>query len=214
LIERQRAYATLAKIASPEADGLLREALAELRAGELEPAVTLDLLVAAESRGEALGPEVAAYQNSLDANNPLAASLLALFGGDAARGKRVFEGPGDCMRCHNTAGGHGGRAGPDLTRISKRRDREYFLESVMLPQAKIAAGFGSVGILLEDGTSVAGTLIEEDGSSITLETGGDRKQIARSDIASLTPPVSGMPPMGAALTPYQLRDLIEYLSTL
>ena len=40
------------EIESPEADGLLREALANLRAGELESAVTLDLLIAANSRGD------------------------------------------------------------------------------------------------------------------------------------------------------------------
>ncbi len=62
--------------------------------------------------------------------------------------------------------------------------------------------------------SVVVGLVEEDDHSVTLEIGGDRKQIARRDIAGFTPPVSGMPPMGAALTPYQLRDLIEYLSTL
>ncbi|MBW2267018.1 MAG: hypothetical protein JRH16_00480 [Deltaproteobacteria bacterium] len=98
--------------------------------------------------------------------------------------------------------------------IGDRRSRESVLESVILPQAEVAAGFGKVGILLIDGASAGGTLIEEDGSSVTLEVGGDRRQIARVDIANLTPPVSGMPAMGTALTQHQLRDLIEYLSTL
>jgi quinoprotein glucose dehydrogenase len=214
LVERQRAYATLARLASPEADAILREDLASLRAGDLEPGVRLDLLEAAAQRGEALGPELSAYTNSLDVDDPLAAREPALYGGDTARGRIVFEGAGDCMRCHNTAGGHGGRAGPDLAGIGKRQNREYFLESILLPQAQVAQGYGTVGILLEDGTSVGGTLIEEDGGSVTLEVAGDRRQIPRRDIADLTGPVSGMPPMGAALTPYQLRDLIEYLGTL
>lgn len=118
------------------------------------------------------------------------------------------------MRCHNTAGGHGGRAGPDLTDLGDRRDREYFLESVIQPQAEVTAGFGNVGIRLKDGAAVAGILVVEDGSSVTLEISGDRKKIARADIAELTPPVSGMPPMGLTLSAHDLRDLIEYLSTL
>jgi hypothetical protein len=35
-----------------------------------------------------------------------------------------------------------------------------------------------------------------------------------SQMANLNPPLSTMPPMGAVLTPRQLRDLVEYLSGL
>ena len=64
------------------------------------------------------------------------------------------------------------------------------------------------------GERVSGTLVREDETTIVVESGGDRRTVARSEVASATPPASAMPPMGLALSLAQLRDLIEYLATL
>ena len=43
---------------------------------------------------------------------------------------------------------------------------------------------------------------------------GTTRDIEREDIASLTPPVSSMPPMGLILNKRELRDLLAYLLSL
>ena len=213
-LERQRAFATLAAAATPAADALLREELLRLQQDELDPALALDLVEAAEARGPALAPDLLAYRESLRPGDLVAGRRIALMGGDAERGGRVFEGPGDCQRCHGAgAAGSQGRAGPDLAGIGRRRDRESLLRSLVDPQAEIAPGFGVVRVELQGGEIIEGTLVEEGADALTLERGGDRIRLARGDLRGVSLASSPMPAMGLVLSLPQLRDLIEYLAT-
>ncbi|MEZ4215779.1 MAG: HEAT repeat domain-containing protein [Myxococcota bacterium] len=213
--ERQRGYATLAAVGSPRADALLRDALARLAAGALEPALGLDALTAGRARGAALEAEVAAAERALASDDPVAARALALEGGDAVRGQRVFEGAGDCMRCHGPrGGGHGGRAGPPLAGVVRRRGRAYVLESLVAPAAEVVPGYGTVALVLENGESFAATLVREEADAIVVERGGDARTIPRAEIASMGATASGMPPMGLGLSLSDLRDVIEYVAGL
>ena len=45
-----------------------------------------------------------------------------------------------CLRCH-AKDGVGGEAGPDLTGIGGKKDRQYILESIVFPNVTIADGF-------------------------------------------------------------------------
>jgi quinoprotein glucose dehydrogenase len=140
--ERQRAVALLARLATPGADALLARRLDELLAGELAPELALDVLEAARARGtEELRGRLAALDASLDPSDPLARHRAALRGGDAERGRAVFDGRGDCRRCHGLEG-QGGGAGPALAGIAGERSREELLESLVDPQARLAEGFG------------------------------------------------------------------------
>jgi len=213
-LERQRAFATLAAAATPAADVMLRENLLRLQRDELDPALALDLVEAAEARGPALAPGLLAYRESLRPGDLVAGRRIALMGGESERGRRVFEGPGDCQRCHGAgAAGGQGRAGPDLAGIGRRRDRESLLRSLVDPQAEIAPGFGVVRVELEGGEIIEGSLVEEGADAITLERGGDRIQLARTEVRGVSLASSPMPAMGLVLSLPQLRDLIEYLAT-
>ena len=215
LAERQRALAALARIAGAEADRRLVERLRALAAGELDPALALDVLEAARAREDgAVAQALAAYEADLAARpDPLAAYGFALQGGDARRGQRVFQSAGDCQRCHGL-GGRGGGVGPELKGVARRRDRAYLLESVLDPQARIAEGFASVSITRRDGRILSGTLVREGPDAVVLEVAGQPTEIPRGEIAHQTAPSSGMPPMGLALSPRELRDLVAYLATL
>jgi putative heme-binding domain-containing protein len=212
-VERQRALRALGRIADPRADALLLEAFVRLDAGELDPGVELDLLEAARERGSpALLERVAAYE-ARGAGDPLAARRFALEGGDAERGRLVFQGQGDCQRCHG-AGGHGAGVGPELAGVAERRDRAYLLRSLLEPSAEITPGFASVSLVRHDGSVVSGTLLAEEDGALVVESGGETLRVPAAEVKERLGPVSAMPPNGLALSPAELRDLVAYVATL
>ncbi len=146
LLERQRAVATLATMKSASADARLERRMERLNAGTLAADVQLDVLEAARSRKtDALRASVARYEHGLNPADALAEYRVAIEGGNAKRGLVVFNGNGDCKRCH-TVRGAGGTTGPDLTGLATRLDRERILEAIIVPDASVAAGY-------EQGTS-------------------------------------------------------------
>lgn len=212
-IERQRALRALGRIASPKADALLLEAFVRLEQDQLDPGVELDLLDAARERGTpVLLERVAAYQ-AKGKGDLFASRRYALAGGDAARGQLVFQGQGDCQRCHGSAG-HGGGVGPELGGIGRRRDAAYVLRSVLEPSAEIVPGFGTLSVTKRDGTTVSGTLVSEADGELVLDAGGSELRIPVAEVEQRIGPVSAMPPAGLALSPAELRDLVAYVTTL
>lgn len=219
LLERQRAYATLASLESEESDRRLADAVHALIAGTLDPAVALDVLEAARSRPtRALVERVAAYDASVSSDDVLARHRIALQGGDPERGLEVFDGPADCRRCHSIDA-TGGDAGPELAGVATRGDAAFLLESLVAPNARIAEGFRSVTVELRDGRSLTGLLAEETPTHLVIERAGAHEEashlrVALSEVANRTDGGSGMPAMGLVITPRELRDLIAYLRTL
>jgi len=215
LLERQRAFAMVASLPGSAADAYLSEEVARMAHGDFGAAVALDVLEAARQRE---APDVvqalAAWGDSLAGMDAVASRAWALAGGDVQRGRSAFQGAGDCQRCH-AGGGHGGQAGPELAGIGERRGAEHILRSVLEPQAEIAQGFATVAVTRLDGSIATGTLLEARPGKVRLRAGdGSTLEIDEAEVTRQTTPVSGMPPMGLALTPTQLRDLITYVMTL
>lgn len=212
-IERQRAFRALGRLPGAGADGLLVEAFVRLEQGQLDPGVELDLLDAARARGTpVLLERVAAYE-AKGQGDLFASRRFALAGGDAERGKLVFQGQGDCQRCHGSAG-HGAGVGPDLDGIGGRRDAAYVLRSVLEPSVEIAEGFGTVSVTKHDGSVVSGTLVSDADGMLVLDAGGSELRIPAAEVKDRIGPVSAMPPAGLALSPADLRDLVAYVTTL
>jgi quinoprotein glucose dehydrogenase len=214
--EKQAAYEALGDIPRPEADALLAERLDALIAGKVEPAVQLELLEAAAKRQS---PEVKAglarYETSLPKDDPLAAYRVALEGGDLRRGFRVFREKAElsCLRCHKVRG-NGGEVGPDLTNVAREKGREYVLESIVNPNAKIAEGFETVVVATSDGQVVAGVPKGDDGKVLKLMTPEAKLvEIAKDDIEDQKRGDSAMPAdLITKMTKSELRDLVEFLS--
>lgn len=215
--ERQGALATLAKLREPGAESLLLEWTERLAAGRVAEELQLDVLEAAETRElPALRELVGRWSKGRQELGALGPHLIALRGGDAGRGRAIFEGhpAAQCMRCHRV-GGQGGNAGPELTKVAQRENREHFLQSLVDPDAKIAPGFGTATLVLQDGRAVTGIIRKEDDGSITLETAtGEISTIKKTDVEERTPARSPMPSPLKHLSRRDLRDLVEYLSTL
>jgi quinoprotein glucose dehydrogenase len=106
--------------------------------------------------------------------------------------------------------------GPVLDGVGTRQPREYLLESIIYPNAKIAAGFEGIVLRLNDGKTVIGTLRKETAEHLELiDADGHIFEVSKSDIKSRERGQSAMPEgFGKILSKRDLRDLVEYLSSL
>jgi quinoprotein glucose dehydrogenase len=66
-------------------------------------------------------------------------------------------------------------------------------------------------VTLKGGKSVAGLVIADTPDHVDLDSSGKVLRVSRSDIDTMTPPVSSMPPMAYVLSPTELRDVIAWL---
>src|SRR5262249_57226089 len=73
---------------------------------------------------------IVAYVRSLSAPDTRSTST----GGDATRGRSIFEGKGQCQSCHSV-GGVGSRVGPNLTDIGVTRRGSQFERSLPDPDS-------------------------------------------------------------------------------
>lgn len=73
---------------------------------------------------------------------PVEGTLPKAEAGNPARGKALFVSEG-CGGCHTfKAAGTSGKTGPDLDKSLQGKDEAFIRESIVDPNAKIAAGFG------------------------------------------------------------------------
>jgi putative membrane-bound dehydrogenase-like protein len=171
------------------------------RFDKLPAALRLNLAEAAEAR-------------KLTASSPDFSHTLE--GGNAAKGKDLFMNhlAAQCIRCHKVADGKGSDIGPNLKSIGAK-DRSHILESIIAPQKEISAGFGTISLTLKNGRSVAGLFqSEKDGVIKIRDAEGTISKLKSQDIKERSPVISTMPPMELILKKREIRDLVEYLSTL
>ena len=218
---RQQGYRLLAESKAPESAAFFNERLAGI-AGEL-PGALLDLLESAAKVGDkAVADQLAAYEKGIDPADLMSAFKPALEGGDPATGREIFmtHAAGQCAKCHKIDG-DGGIAGPELTGIGSRQQKEYLLESLIAPSKVVVPGYGITLVTLKNGESLGGMLMKEDTRNIVIrmpDPAAPGKQIERtipmSEVESRQPPVSAMPPMAFILSKSELRDLVAYMSSL
>ena len=213
--DQQRAYALLTKLNHPKSAETLLERLKKLSAQPV--AVQLDILNAAAKRPE---PEfkaaIAEYEASLNKADTLAAFQVALEGGNLENGRKIFYGSGNCVQCHKAGDRPGGEAGPNLNGVAARQNTAYILESMVNPSAKLAPGYSPIAITMNDGALVAGMMMKETDTEVVvrnIETKIDTV-CKKSDIKTLPPAMSSMPPMGLILSKSDIRDLVAFLESL
>jgi len=217
--EQQEALATIAAESGPEADAVIAQQLDLLLAGKVKTGLVLDLLEAAAARKDAaIQKQLAAFESTRKATDPLSRWRECLEGGDGKIGKEIFAEKAEaaCMRCHKVKG-EGGDVGPDLAEVGKKMGREFVLQSIVDPNAVIAKGYDNVMLTLKDGNIVAGLLNAETADELALKNPADGKlqRMKKSTVKERASLPSAMPPgMGEVLTKRELRDLVQYLSTL
>lgn len=216
---QQTALRLLGQIDNPASHQSLAKAFERLDSGKLPKSLVLDLLEAAEDSGTGkLKAMVTAYRDKqASVGSKLAAWSDCLEGGDVDQGKTVFFGraAASCRRCHKI-NGSGADVGPDLSTIAKEKDRQYLLESIVDPNAKIAKGFETTIIVDIKGKIHAGIIKEENDEVVKLMSPkGAIISVATDDIDERAKGLSGMPAdLTKNLSRREVRDLVAYLSTL
>lgn len=235
IVEKQGAFAILATMRSSElADELLDEWLDAALAAKVPDEIILDVLDAAETRANTpklklfapLKVKVDKYRavkerqaTAPEMGDKLAPYLESYSGGDAERGRAIFLNNTAvyCQRCHQLDG-QGGDVGPQLNGIAgdREKDRRYLLESIVLPSAKIAKGYETVILLLNDERTVTGIIKSEDKKVIRLVTPEIKEiVIPVEDVDSRRSGPSAMPDdLHKKMTRRELRDVVEFLASL
>src|SRR5882672_7510907 len=98
--------------------------------------------------------------------------------GNAALGKKLFYGDGNCSLCHMVEG-KGGRVGPDLSTVGGSRTHVALVESVRNPSRRLAWGltestkefaqqYETITAVTADGQEVKGVALNEDNFSVQV----------------------------------------------
>ena len=97
----------------------------------------------------------------------LAGSVKAMDKADPAHGREIFFGRGTCFACHKAAG-QGITLGPDLNGIRTRRDVEYVIRSILIPDEYIVEGFQQTSLAMKDGRKLFGMIQEETAETVKI----------------------------------------------
>ncbi|MEX1024734.1 MAG: HEAT repeat domain-containing protein [Planctomycetota bacterium] len=220
LPERRAAYRVLAGLAGDVATGLIADELVKLSAGLVSPELTLDLVLAAE------GNESPLIVSLLDAHRAaatlldpkLAPYLDGLAGGDAQRGKRLFESTElSCLRCHSVTGDWSAQIGPSLHDVARQLPALEQVASIVDPNRRVARGFETeLFFPLDDSPPIVGRVNVETPDSVqVIDAEGVLHDLSKSSIDVRRKDLSSMPEgLADSLSREEMRDLLAYLATL
>lgn len=214
LPEQQQLLRVLGKMDAAKSEPVLSNVIDQLLAKKLSEGLTLELIEATEAtHSETLIAKASKLRASDSGVNEYAGTLL---GGNRGRGRNIFfwNSTAQCVRCH-AIGDQGGMVGPSLSNIGNSLSREQLLQALVEPSARLAPGFGMVKLTLKDGQQVTGTLMREDAEELILKTSqAEPLEVPVGRIEKRENYPSSMPPVGKTLSKGEIRDVIEFLSSL
>lgn len=213
--EKKEAYDALSRVDASGAEELLLNEMQLLMNGEIDREIQLDLVLAVEqSDSEALQKVLEEY-NTQKAEGPIAEYQETLYGGNARNGAEIFysDVSAQCTRCH-MVDDNGAEVGPDLTTVGSRLSREELLLSMIAPSAQPSPGYSPVTVMLNSGETISGVYFDETDDELILTIRDENVTLQKSNIGNIRQAPSAMPAMGERLSRTQIRDLVEFLTTL
>jgi putative heme-binding domain-containing protein len=140
-------------------------------------------------------------------------SGVAVKVGDAARGRAVFQGKGDCASCHRVFG-QGPHGAPDLSEIGAIRTPATLQRTLLDPASSLRPIDRPVRIVTRDGETITGRRLNEDTYSVQLIDSNQRlRSLLKADLREFE--VSTTPTMQpTTLTAEEVADVIGYLLSL
>jgi putative heme-binding domain-containing protein len=141
--------------------------------------------------------------------------LLASLPLAAQNGKAIFDGKGDCLRCHSIHH-RGGSLGPDLTEIGLQRSAASLRTSIVDPDAEIFREYLTVVVTTAGGDRIEGIALNEDDLSIQVrEAQGNPRSFLKQNLKDVhREERSLMPSYAGRLSAVEITKLVEYLQSL
>jgi cytochrome c oxidase cbb3-type subunit III len=135
--------------------------------------------------------------------------------GDAARGKAIFEGKGNCASCHRV-NGVGSRVGPDLSDIAALRRNVEIERSLLEPNEEVLPQNRTYKAVTKQGETIIGRLLNVDTFTVQILDSKERLvSLQRSDMReSGFVNESPMPSYRGKLSTQELADVVAYLLSL
>ena len=135
--------------------------------------------------------------------------------GSAAGGRALFEGKARCATCHRV-NGVGPRVAPDLTDVGAIRQARELEQKLVDPSALVRPANRTIELVMKDGSTVTGHLLNQDTFSIQLLDSSERLlSLAKANLRDYTyPKNSPMPAYRDTLTAAELGDVVTYLVSL
>jgi quinoprotein glucose dehydrogenase len=116
--------------------------------------------------------------------------------------------------CHRV-GNNGSHVGPDLTDIGGRRDPDRLIAAIKDPDAEVLPENRFVSVVLKDGRSVRGRLLNHDATSVQLIDGKEQlRSFTVRQMTSYTILEKGLMPPETNLSEREVADLVNYLASL
>src|SRR5579862_1169220 len=138
-----------------------------------------------------------------------------LTGGNAARGKSLFEGKGQCTTCHRVQS-NGSRMGPDLSDIGMQRRAVELEKSLLDPDSGMLPQHRFVQVTPKSGPPITGRLLNQD--TFTLQLIDSQEKLRTFAIADLRDysvlKTSRMPSYKEKFSRQELADMVSYLVSL
>jgi alcohol dehydrogenase (cytochrome c) len=133
--------------------------------------------------------------------------------GDAARGKALYD-ANQCADCHRL-GQNGSRVGPDLSAVGDTRTPEQLSRAIVAPDEEILPENRGVRVVLKDGTTVLGRILNQDAFSLQLLTSAERlESYDRSELRESAIVQKGlMPSYEGKLGSQDVADIVRYLAS-
>ena len=178
---------------------------------------------------------VVAYLKSFSATGTSVSAADGPALGDAARGKQILEGKGNCLSCHRV-GESGSRTGPDVTTAGLPRPPSarfvgfgaapppppttaaiaaQLRRDMVEPEAEVAPANRTYRAVTKDGSVITGRLLNLDNFTVQLFDSKERLlTLQRADLREFVTVKSPMPSYGDKLTSQEMSDLLAYLVTL
>jgi len=135
--------------------------------------------------------------------------------GNAARGKALFEGAGNCTSCH-AVNGKGPRVAPDLGDVGSLRTADLLHRTLLDPAGTMLPVNRPARAVTKDGKTISGRRLNEDTYTVQLIDEQERLvSLTKSDLREFTVlKTTPMPSYKDKFSPQELADLEAYLLSL
>jgi putative heme-binding domain-containing protein len=158
---------------------------------------------------------IVAYLRSVAPASASGRGGITIARGDAAKGRAVFEGKGQCVTCHRV-NGTGPRLAPDLSEIGTIRPAAELQQKLIDPNAVVRPDNRFVEAVTRNGAKISGRLLNQDTFTVQLLDANERLvSLSRSDLQDvLFVKNSPMPSYRDKLSRGELEDLVAFLVSL